>query len=105
GAVHGKDFDAKVTTPVGPLAGITILDLTCVLSGPFCTILLADMAAGVIKVEQPGRGDETRSWGPPFTGGESTYFLSINRNKESVTLNLKVPAGRDALERLLARAD
>jgi len=94
-----------VTTPVGPLAGLTILDLTRVLSGPFCTMLLADMGARVIKVEQPGRGDETRSWGPPFAGGESTYFLSVNRNKESVTLNLKVPSGRDALERLLTRAD
>jgi formyl-CoA transferase/CoA:oxalate CoA-transferase len=94
-----------VTTPVGPLAGITILDVTRVLSGPFCTMLLADMGARVIKVEQPGRGDETRSWGPPFTGGESTYFLSINRNKESVTLDLKAAAAREALDRLLARAD
>lgn len=68
-------------------------------------MLLADMGARVIKVEQPGRGDETRSWGPPFTGGESTYFLSINRNKESVTLDLKAAVARDALDRLLAQAD
>jgi crotonobetainyl-CoA:carnitine CoA-transferase CaiB-like acyl-CoA transferase len=94
-----------VTTPVGPLAGITILDLTRVLSGPFCTMLLADMGARVIKVEQPGRGDETRSWGPPFSGGESTYFLSINRNKESITLNLKAALAREALDRLLAQTD
>jgi crotonobetainyl-CoA:carnitine CoA-transferase CaiB-like acyl-CoA transferase len=89
----------------GPLSGLTILDLTRVLSGPYCTMLLADMGARVIKIEQPGCGDETRSWGPPFVGGESTYFLSINRNKESVALDIKAPAGRAALDRLIARAD
>jgi crotonobetainyl-CoA:carnitine CoA-transferase CaiB-like acyl-CoA transferase len=89
----------------GPLAGLTVLDLTRVLSGPYCTMLLADMGARVIKIEQPGRGDETRAWGPPFVAGESAYFLSINRNKESVTLDFKQPGGRKALERLLERAD
>src|SRR5215208_5639084 len=89
----------------GPLAGLTVLDLTRVLSGPYCTMLLADMGARVIKIEQPGRGDETRAWGPPFVGGESTYFLSINRNKESVALDIKAPAGRAALDRLIERAD
>jgi crotonobetainyl-CoA:carnitine CoA-transferase CaiB-like acyl-CoA transferase len=88
-----------------PLDGLTVLDLTRVLSGPYCTMLLADMGARVIKIERPGRGDETRTWGPPFVAGESTYFLSINRNKESVTLDFKMPAGRDALDRLIARAD
>ena len=73
----------------GPLDGLTIVDLTRVLSGPYCTMLLADMGARVIKVEQPGRGDDTRAWGPPFIGAESAYFLSINRNKESVTLDFK----------------
>jgi len=89
----------------GPLAGLTVLDLTRVLSGPYCTMLLADMGARVIKIEQPGRGDETRAWGPPFVAGESAYFLSINRNKESVALDFKHPGGRKALDRLLDRAD
>ena len=81
----------------GPLAGLTIVDLTRVLSGPYCTMLLADMGARVIKVEQPGRGDDTRAWGPPFVGKESSYFLSINRNKESLTLDFKSPEGRRIL--------
>jgi crotonobetainyl-CoA:carnitine CoA-transferase CaiB-like acyl-CoA transferase len=88
-----------------PLDGLTVIDLTRVLSGPYCTMLLADMGARVIKIEQPGRGDDTRGWGPPFVGSESAYFLSINRNKESLTLDLKRDAGRALLERLLARAD
>ena len=73
----------------GPLTGITVIDLTRVLSGPYCTMLLGDMGARVIKIEQPGRGDDTRAWGPPFLSGESTYFFSVNRNKESVTLDFK----------------
>jgi crotonobetainyl-CoA:carnitine CoA-transferase CaiB-like acyl-CoA transferase len=89
----------------GPLDGITVLDLTRVLSGPYCTMLLADMGARVIKIEHPGRGDDTRAWGPPFIHGESAYFLSINRNKESVTLDFKQPAGRALLDRLIGRAD
>ena len=89
----------------GPLAGLTVLDLTRVLSGPYCTMMLADMGARVIKVEQRGRGDDTRGWGPPFQGDESTYFLSINRNKESVTLDFKHPQGRPVLDALIARAD
>jgi crotonobetainyl-CoA:carnitine CoA-transferase CaiB-like acyl-CoA transferase len=89
----------------GPLAGLTIVDLTRVLSGPYCTMLLADMGARVIKIEQPGRGDDTRAWGPPFVGVESAYFLSINRNKESVTLDFKTSDGRHLLEQLIGRAD
>jgi formyl-CoA transferase/CoA:oxalate CoA-transferase len=88
-----------------PLTGLTIVDLSRVLSGPYCTMLAADMGARVIKIEQPGKGDDTRAWGPPFVGGESAYFLSINRNKESLALNIKDPRGRDVLERLLTRAD
>jgi crotonobetainyl-CoA:carnitine CoA-transferase CaiB-like acyl-CoA transferase len=88
-----------------PLHDLLVVDLTRVLSGPYCTMLLADMGARVIKVEQPGRGDDTRAWGPPFVGDESAYFLSINRNKESLTLDLKHPDGRRVLERLLERAD
>ena len=101
------------------LDGITVLDLTRVLSGPYCTMLLADMGARVIKIEQPGKGDDTRAWGPPFlypsaqspraggpdAQGESAYFLSINRNKESVTLDFKHPEGRAILDRLVAAAD
>ena len=91
--------------PDGPLSGLTVLDLTRVLSGPYCTMMLADMGARVIKVEQPGRGDDTRGWGPPFQNGESAYFMSINRNKESLTLNLKHPDGRHIIDGLIYRAD
>ena len=89
----------------GPLAGFTVLDLTRVLSGPYCTMVLGDLGARIIKVEQPGKGDDTRAWGPPFLGEESAYFLSINRNKESVTLDYKPAAGRKVLAALIAKAD
>ena len=89
----------------GPLRNITVLDLSRGLSGPYCTMQLADMGARVIKIERPGAGDDTRAWGPPFVEGESAYFLSINRNKESVTLNFKHPEGRRLLDALVARAD
>ena len=88
-----------------PLDGITVLDLSRVLSGPYCTMLLADMGARVIKIEHPVRGDDTRHWGPPFVGGESAYFLSVNRNKESVTLDFKQPAAAHVIEKLLETAD
>ncbi len=88
-----------------PLDGLLVVDLTRVLSGPYCTMQLADMGARVIKIEQPGRGDDTRGWGPPFLGAESAYFLSINRNKESLTLDLKQPGAQRILEQLLDRAD
>jgi len=104
---------------MAPLDRIMVLDLTRVLSGPYCTMLLADMGARVVKIEQPGKGDDTRAWGPPFLrpsgqkpsaggpeeAGESAYFLSINRNKESVTLDFKHPDGRAILDGLVARAD
>ena len=88
-----------------PLHGTTILDFTRVLSGPYCTMLLGDMGARVIKIEHPERGDDTRGWGPPFQGSESAYFLSVNRNKESVTLDLKNPRATEVLAKLLDRAD
>jgi crotonobetainyl-CoA:carnitine CoA-transferase CaiB-like acyl-CoA transferase len=88
-----------------PLAGLTILDLSRVLAGPYCTMLAADLGARVIKIEHPTSGDDTRGWGPPFAAGESAYFLSVNRNKESVALDFKHPDGRMTLDRLLARAD
>jgi crotonobetainyl-CoA:carnitine CoA-transferase CaiB-like acyl-CoA transferase len=89
----------------GPLDGITVLDFTRVLSGPYCTMILSDLGARVIKIEHPVRGDDTRHWGPPFIGQESAYFLSINRNKESLTLDFKRDEGRRVLEALLPRAD
>ncbi len=88
-----------------PLDDLTIVDLSRALAGPYCTMMLADLGARVIKVETPHGGDDTRGWGPPFLNGESAYFLSINRNKESLTLNLKASRGRDLLWRLLERAD
>ncbi|HVC20031.1 MAG TPA: CoA transferase [Vicinamibacterales bacterium] len=99
------DAHAAPSGPHGPLHGLTVLDLTRVLSGPYCTMLLGDMGARIIKIERPGRGDDTRGWGPPFIDGESAYFLSINRNKESVTLDFKQPEGRRVLDALIARAD
>ncbi len=89
----------------GPLHGVVVLDLTRALAGPYCTLMLGDMGADVIKIEAPGGGDETRGWGPPFQEGESSYFMSINRNKRSVTLNLKDPEGHEVLCRLVRRAD
>ena len=87
-----------------PLSGVRVLDLTRVLAGPFCAMILGDMGAEVVKVEEPGKGDDTRSW-PPFVGGESTYFMSINRSKKSVTLNLKTDEGRDIFRRLVRKSD
>ena len=89
----------------GPLDGIRVLDLTRVLAGPYCTMFLGDLGAEVVKVEQPGVGDDTRGWGPPFTGGESAYFLCVNRNKKSVTIDLKSREGVALLQRLAERAD
>ncbi len=88
-----------------PLDGLTVLDFSRVLAGPYCTMQLGDLGARVIKIEQPGRGDDTRAWGPPFVAGESAYFLSVNRNKESLALDLKHAAARPILDALLARAD
>ena len=88
------------------LSDLLILDLSRVLAGPYATMLLGDLGARVIKVEQPGSGDDTRRWGPPFTAnGESAYFFSANRNKESLTLDLKHPRGRAILLELVAHAD
>jgi formyl-CoA transferase/CoA:oxalate CoA-transferase len=88
-----------------PLDGTTVLDLSRVLAGPYCTMMLADQGARVIKIEHPKAGDDTRGWGPPFLNGESAYFLSINSNKESITLDFKHPEGRRLLDRLIAMAD
>jgi crotonobetainyl-CoA:carnitine CoA-transferase CaiB-like acyl-CoA transferase len=90
---------------VRPLDDLTVVDLTRALAGPYCTTMLGDLGARVIKIESPDGGDDTRGWGPPFVDGESAYFLSINRNKESAVLNLKHPRGRDLLLRLIRGAD
>lgn len=89
----------------GPLAGIVVLDLSRALAGPYCSLMLGDAGAEIVKVEQPGRGDDSRAWGPPFLAGESSYYLSVNRNKRSITLNLKNKRAKEALRRLAARAD
>lgn len=88
-----------------PLDDLFVVDLSRILSGPVCTMLMADMGAEVIKIEPPPLGDDSRQWGPPFLGGISTYFLSINRNKKSLGLNLKTEDGRQILWRLIERAD
>jgi crotonobetainyl-CoA:carnitine CoA-transferase CaiB-like acyl-CoA transferase len=87
-----------------PLAGVRVIDFTRILAGPFGAMFLGDMGAEVIKVEEPGKGDDTRGW-PPFAGGEATYFLSVNRNKKSLTLNMKAPEGQAILRKLIAKAD
>src|SRR5690349_24041664 len=87
------------------LAGIRVLDLSRILAGPYCTQILGDLGADVVKVEQPGLGDGSRAWGPPWAGGESAYYLSINRNKRSMTLNLKTAEGQAIARRLAARSD
>ncbi len=89
----------------GALANIRVIDLSRILAGPYCTMLLADYGADVLKIEQPNSGDGTRQWGPPWVGDESAYFLSVNRNKKSLTLNLKSDAGQQILKKLIANAD
>lgn len=91
-------------TAAGPLSGITVVDLTRVLAGPYCTMVLADLGARVIKVEAPGKGDDARHYGP-FMDGQSAYFASLNRGKESIALDLKAEPDRAVFERLLAAAD
>jgi crotonobetainyl-CoA:carnitine CoA-transferase CaiB-like acyl-CoA transferase len=95
-----------------PLEDLRILDISRALAGPYCTMMFGDLGADVIKVELPGRGDESRSWGPPFVGtpyesypGESAYFMAINRNKRSVTVNLKSPKGQEIIKRLASLSD
>ncbi len=88
-----------------PLEGLRVVDLSKILAGPYVTMSLADLGAEVTKVEHPDGGDPTRAWGPPFNGPDATYYLAINRNKRSVTLDLKTAQGQEAVHRMLARAD
>src|SRR6266705_2731550 len=88
-----------------PLQGLRVIDLTQDFAGPFCTMILSDLGAEVIKIEKPGTGDETRAWGPPFVDGVSYYFLSLNRGKKSVTLDLKTRDGQSIIHKLVVDAD
>lgn len=94
-----------MTMSAGPLDGVRVLDLTRVLAGPLCTMMLGDMGADVVKIERPGRGDDTRAWGPPFVEGESAYYLGVNRNKRSVALDTSTDEGKAQLGRLIREAD
>jgi crotonobetainyl-CoA:carnitine CoA-transferase CaiB-like acyl-CoA transferase len=91
--------------PVPPLDGLRVVDLSRVLAGPYCTMVLADLGADVVKIERPGEGDETRGWGPPFAGGEAAYYLSVNRSKRSCAIDLGDPRGRALAFELCAGAD
>src|SRR5262245_54249730 len=93
------------TDPHGPLAGVRVLDASRVLAGPYCGQVLGDLGADVIKVERPGSGDDTRAWGPPFAGPTSAYFLSCNRNKRGITLDLARPEGIQLLQELTRKCD
>jgi crotonobetainyl-CoA:carnitine CoA-transferase CaiB-like acyl-CoA transferase len=95
----------KTSKAPGPLAGIRVLDLTRALAGPFATMVLGDLGADVIKVEDVWHGDDTRRWGPPFQGDDAAYFLSINRNKRGLSVNVKTPEGRQIVQRLAAGSD
>src|SRR5690625_7938858 len=89
----------------GPLHGIKILDLSRVLAGPYCTMILGDLGAEVIKVESPLHGDETRKWGPPFQNNVSAYYLCTNRYKKSITIDLKLEIGNNILKKIITQAD
>jgi crotonobetainyl-CoA:carnitine CoA-transferase CaiB-like acyl-CoA transferase len=91
--------------PAAPLHGVRVVDLSRVLAGPYATMVLADLGADVVKVERPGAGDETRSWGPPFIGSESAYFISVNRSKRSFAVDVQHPEGREIVLDLCATAD
>ena len=88
-----------------PLAGVRVLDLSRVLAGPYCSMVMADLGADVVKVERPGAGDPTRAWGPPFREGESAYYLCVNRGKRSITVDLGDPAGLEVVRRLALESD
>ncbi|UCG51715.1 MAG: CoA transferase [Candidatus Latescibacterota bacterium] len=88
-----------------PLSGYRVLDLSRILAGPYCTMILGDQGAEVIKVERPGTGDDTRTWGPPFAGGESAYYLCCNRNKKSIVVDLKKPAGAELVREMAKVSD
>src|SRR5215207_8802975 len=102
-------FEERGRRAMLPLEGVKVLDLSRVLAGPYATMVLGDLGADVLKIEHPERGDDTRHWGPPFAGGEATgesaYFLSVNRNKRSIGMDLKDPEGLERVKKLAAGAD
>ncbi len=98
-------MDGNLPNRQGALSGLRVLDLTRVLAGPLCAMTLGDMGADVLKVEQPGKGDDTRSWGPPFQGTEAAYYLGVNRNKRGITLNMKDARGQAILRELIKKSD
>ncbi|XP_069668552.1 succinate--hydroxymethylglutarate CoA-transferase isoform X9 [Haliaeetus albicilla] len=105
GGARGEGAPPAGASNVKPLDAVKILDLTRVLAGPFATMILGDLGAEVIKVERPGAGDDTRAWGPPFAGTESVYFLSVNRNKKSIAINMKDSKGAKLIRELAAVSD
>src|SRR5215470_17480419 len=105
---HGEDGvseEQRGASGPQPLAGLRVVDLSRVLAGPLCTMILGDLGAEVLKVERPGTGDDTRTWGPPFVDGDAAYFLSLNRNKRSVAVDLTTPEGAAEVRRLISSAD
>src|SRR6218665_3281203 len=101
--LHG--LPAKSAAALDLLAGLKDLDLTTSIAGPYAGQLLADLGATVVKVEKPGTGDDAPAWGPPFLHGESLWFMSVNRGKQSLTLDMAAPAGRQVLRQLVAECD
>jgi crotonobetainyl-CoA:carnitine CoA-transferase CaiB-like acyl-CoA transferase len=99
------DAPTPPPAPTGPLAGLRVLDLSRILSGPFATMIFADLGADVVKLENPRSGDDTREWAPPYQGDQSAYFLSVNRNKRGIAVDLKSDAGREIAQRLADGAD
>ena len=95
----------NASRPKKSLSGYRILDLSRILAGPFCTMLLGDQGAEIIKVERPGSGDDTRTWGPPFSGGESAYYICCNRSKKSIVVDLKKPEGVELIKEMVKESD
>lgn len=104
-ALHAGPGWPRAEAGPGPLSGVRVLDLSRVLAGPYCCLVLADLGADVLKVERPGRGDDTRHWGPPFHGADAAYFFAVNRDRRSVALDLATPPGRAVVTRLVGAAD
>lgn len=97
--------DVHINVDNPPLAGLKVLDLSRILAGPYCTMVLGDLGAEVIKIEKPGTGDDTRTWGPPFCGKESVYFLTVNRNKKSIAIDIRTREGQELIQKLAQQCD
>ncbi len=101
---HFRLFSSVIDN-LAPLSGLRVLDLSRILAGPFCTQILGDLGAEIIKVEKIGEGDGTRAWGPPFVEGESTYFMSVNRNKKSIAIDIANQTGKEIVLDLVKKSD